>query len=410
MKHVYTSIDIGSDSIKVVACELFKNKLNLLAASSVKSKGIKKGLITDPEAASASLRMAMDEIQQMLGVAIKKVIVSIPSYFADFTIVKGRLAFADENHIINSEDIVNVIENAIGSKIGPLNEMVTVLPIDFSLDGKTESVIDPKGMLGTTLSTRAIMITTPKKNVYSVVSLVSSLGIEVIDISINGIGDIYALKDSSFDEKVGALINIGAETTSVSIYNKGIIVKSSILPMGGYNIDSDIAYIYKMSIESARKLKEKFALAHKIYAQTNDIVDVIDNVGEVIKINQYEISDISMLRIREILENAKKEIMVLTNRQIDYIIVTGGVSNMTHFEYVVSDVFGKVATVGNINLIGIRNNKYSTAIGNVVYFISKLKLKGKDYSMFNQSDVEQLSLTRKSATMVGKVFSFFFNE
>jgi len=117
-----------------------------------------------------------------------------------------------------------------------------------------------------------------------------------------------------------------------------------------------------------------------------------------------------MLRIREILENAKKEIMVLTNRQIDYIIVTGGVSNMTHFEYVVSDVFGKVATVGNINLIGIRNNKYSTAIGNVVYFISKLKLKGKDYSMFNQSDVEQLSLTRKSATMVGKVFSFFFNE
>ena len=47
MKNIYTSIDIGSDTIKVVTCELYHNKLNLLAASSVKSKGIKKGLIID---------------------------------------------------------------------------------------------------------------------------------------------------------------------------------------------------------------------------------------------------------------------------------------------------------------------------------------------------------------------------
>ena len=51
MKHIYTSIDIGSDTIKIVVCELYQNKLNLLAASSFKSKGIKKGLITDVELA-----------------------------------------------------------------------------------------------------------------------------------------------------------------------------------------------------------------------------------------------------------------------------------------------------------------------------------------------------------------------
>ncbi len=43
VKHIFTSIDIGSDTIKIVVCELFNNKLNLLAASSVKSRGIKKG-------------------------------------------------------------------------------------------------------------------------------------------------------------------------------------------------------------------------------------------------------------------------------------------------------------------------------------------------------------------------------
>ena len=45
MKHIYTSLDIGSDSIKTVVCELYQNKLNLLASSSYQSKGIKKGFI-----------------------------------------------------------------------------------------------------------------------------------------------------------------------------------------------------------------------------------------------------------------------------------------------------------------------------------------------------------------------------
>ena len=71
MKRIYSSIDIGSDTIKVVVCELYKNKLNLLAASSVKSKGIKKGLITDFEQAERSIKQAFVEIEEMLGIQIK---------------------------------------------------------------------------------------------------------------------------------------------------------------------------------------------------------------------------------------------------------------------------------------------------------------------------------------------------
>ena len=64
MKHVYTSVDIGSDSIKVVVCELFQNKLNLLASSSFKSQGIKKGLITNIELASQSLKEALSSVEK----------------------------------------------------------------------------------------------------------------------------------------------------------------------------------------------------------------------------------------------------------------------------------------------------------------------------------------------------------
>ena len=77
MKQVYTSIDIGSDTVKVVVAELFNSKINLLAASSIKSNGIKKGLITDAEQASESRKKAITSGEEMRGIKIKKVITSM---------------------------------------------------------------------------------------------------------------------------------------------------------------------------------------------------------------------------------------------------------------------------------------------------------------------------------------------
>jgi cell division protein FtsA len=350
----------------------------------------------------------------MLGIKIKKVIASIPSYFAEFNVVKSRILIDNPEKIITGDDIVNLLQKAIETKNEPMKEMVTILPIDFTLDGKS-GIKDPKGLVGENLEVRAILVTTPRKNIYSVVSLISNVGVEVVDISINSIGDVNAFSNEEIENSVGAIVNIGAETTTVSLYNKGILVRNSILQMGGKNIDNDISYIYRIDRQVAKKLKEKFALAHKMYAQAIDTVDLVNNVGDNIKINQYEISEIAMLRIEEILTLAKKEINLLTNRQIDYIIITGGTSNMTHFNYVAENIFGKGVIIGNIKLIGIRNNKYASALGNIAYFISKLKLKGKDYSMFTKSDVEDISTARRNIdmsneSMIGRVFGFFFNE
>ena len=85
MKHIYTSVDIGTDTTKVIVTELYKGKLNLLAASSTKSRGIKKGLITDVNEASLSLKKAISEVEEMLGFKIKKVLVNVPSYFSEFS-------------------------------------------------------------------------------------------------------------------------------------------------------------------------------------------------------------------------------------------------------------------------------------------------------------------------------------
>lgn len=414
MKHIYTSLDIGSDTIKIVVCELHQNKLNLLAASSFKSKGIRKGLITDVELATESVKGALLEVEEMLGIKIKKVITSVPSFNAEYSIIKGNVRINNEEGIVTSNDVIKTLEIAAKTQPYSLREMVTILPIDYTVDDKA-FIKDPKGMKCSNLGCRAVLVTTPKKNVYSVISLLENIGVEVVDITLNNIGDLYSFNNKVFEDKVGAIINIGSEVTDVSLYNKSILVKSSIVNMGGKNIDNDISYMYKVDIPTAKNLKLKFALAHKKNASVNDIIEVKSAIDANLKINQFELSEVVQSRLEEILNEAKKEINLLTSRKIDYIIITGGTSNMPGIEYVVRDVFGDNANIGNVKMLGIRDNIYSSCIGNIVHFISKLKLKEQDYSMISDNEVYQMTAvnSRKlsaSDSTLGKIFGFFFSE
>lgn len=413
MRHIYSSIDIGSDSIKLVVCELYKGRYNLLAATSTKSQGIKKGLIYDVAAASASIKKAIDEVEAMLGFKIKKVIAIIPSYFADFTKVEAKIELEEADEGVDGDDVIKVLQEAIKEAIKPTKEMVTVMPIDFSTEQGI--VKDPIGIHSSFLETRGIIVTVPKKNIYSVVSVLNQIGVEVVDVSLGCIGDIYAFKTNDTENNIGAVINVGAEVTSVSIYNKNIVIKNNLINMGSKNIDSDIAYMYKISAEEAKKLKETFALAHKTGASVNEVKEMNNKNNEPLKINQFEISEIVMSRIEEILTLSLNEINSITNKKLDYIIVTGGITNLINFNQIVRDILGNYAIIGNVNLIGLRNNKYSSSVGNIIYFVNKLKLKGKDYSMISGDDMLVLSSPRKSNnnsndSMLGKVFGYFFGE
>ena len=91
-----------------------------------------------------------------------------------------------------------------------------------------------------------------------------------------------------------------------------------------------------------------------------------------------------------------------------------------NFLYDEDDIHGKnlielinQCSMRNIKITGIRNCKYSACIGNIVYFINKLKLKGKDYTMINDDEANSMiSSSSRNApeSMLGKIFGYFFNE
>lgn len=407
MKHIYTSLDIGSDSIKIAVCELYQNKLNLLAATSVKAHGIKRGLITDVDKAAKCIKEAFNDISDMVGFKIDKAIASVPSYLAEYNIIKGSTEI-DSNSSITNRDVMKSLEVAISSKKLEGKEMVTVLPIDFKVNDDM-AIKDPVGLRGNKLSTRAVLVTVPKKNVYSVLGLLEHIGIEVVDISINNIGDMYSFKNKNFEDKVSAIINIGSDTTSISIYNRSVIVKSTIINCGGKNIDESIAEYFNIDALVARKLKHKYALASKKHARSNDFIECKDTSGGSIKINQYELSEVVEDSIKEILNLSKNELNTLTSKRIDYIIITGGMSNIAAFEYASYDIFGENINIGSMKMIGVRNNKYSSVVGNIVYFISKLKLKGQNYTMIDDGE-DTRSISDTPDSTLGKIFGYFFND
>ena len=410
MRHIYTCIDIGSNSIKIVVCELYRGRYNLLATSTVKSKGIKKGLIADVVEAKNCIKKAFAEVETMLGFKIKKVIAIIPSYFSEFNIIKGEIPITSEERIVTGDDVVKVFQSAMKGQLDITKEMVTIIPVDFTLDNETTK--DPLHKKSTTLQTRAVLATTPNKNIYSVVNLLNSLGVEVVDISLGCIGDINTFRDENVDRCISAVINIGAEKTEVSLYNKGIIVKHSIVNMGSKNVDNDISYMYNVNNDVATDLKEHFAQATRTSASLNELKDVKNKEGQVIQVNQYELSEVVISRLDEILSLANQELNKLTSHKPEIIYVTGGITNMMNFSQICREKLGKCAIIGSVNLIGLRNNKFSSAIGNIIYFINKLKLKGKDYSMVSSDEVEILSTPRKNTndSMLGKVFGYFFGE
>lgn len=414
MKKIYTSIDIGSDSIKMVTAEIYKGKINILASTAIKSEGIKKGLIVDATKAIISIKEALTSIENMLGIKITKVIASVPPNGAEFALVDGYSTITNEEKKVTGNDIIRCLQACVYNKISEEKELITVVPIEFALDGET-GIKDPKGLIGDKLNVKAIMITTPKKNVYSVVSVLENIGLEVVDVVFNSIGDYYQFKNESLNSCVSGIINIGAETTTISVFNKGILMNTKVINIGGKNIDKDITYVYRLNLRDSRKLKESFAVAHKRFSKVNETFDIVNNEGEKLKINQYEISEICMDRLMEIIKIVKNEIKDLTNKEISYIIITGGTSEFSGFNTLLNEFINKNITIADMNTIGVRKNRFSSCVGMIKYFNDKMNLRGREYSMLDEEKQEELVSTKKknnfsNNSIIGKVFGHFFDN
>jgi cell division protein FtsA len=379
---IYASIDIGSYITKIVVVRYLKeeNSYDVLASCKVQTVGVKKGIITDKAMAERTIKTGLEQIEKQIGFKLDKAIINIPCYDLEVTIHNG-LIYTDDG-IIDGKDISKCFKDTIKDNIREDREVITVFPIDFTIDDENK-VRNPIGMNGYKLECRLLISTVPKELVYSYLDLFEECKVEVIDLCVGPVADYYQAYQDDFKTKVGAVVNIGYSKIEVSVFNKGLLVKANTLPIGSRMIDKDINYIYGFDKITCRNLKEGLAFATSSYASNTESIEYESLEGEKKKITQLELSQIVEARLEELLKNVKKSLKNLTNREISYIIITGGISDIPGFNYLIENIFGDITRMINMNTMGVRSNIYSSCYGSIKYYCDKLAIRGINETMYD---------------------------
>ena len=159
MRKIMASINVDSDSIKLLVGEFNGSHLNILSASKVSSstsfddKNSNIGVID-------AIKNAVKDTSETLGIEIKKVILGIDERNLKLVKSEGKVDIKSEDKVITGEDIDKVLSNACDSKIPEKYALVSMIPAQFTLD-EDKKVREPLGRESNTLSVKAILALSP---------------------------------------------------------------------------------------------------------------------------------------------------------------------------------------------------------------------------------------------------------
>ena len=410
MRKIFTALDIGSNTIKVVVGEFIGTKLNILSAVKVTSRGYVNNYILDKEALISRIKEAISKTEEELNIKIRKVILNVPTYNLDFKLTDGRVEL--EENVVKSNDIVRLLQDVSKNKIDHKNELICTLPIMFKVDD--EETINPYGKHGNILYVKSILVSTDKKTIYDLATIVNSCNLDIIDITTTGLADYYNFKSKELDTKNIAIVNLGSTTTNISIFSRGIFINNKIIDDGGFYIDKEIASVYNLKRNETEYLKEKLALAVINNADEKETITLTNKNGEEITVNQYELSKIVSEKMDNLLKIIKKNINLLTKKEISYIIITGGLSEIKDINLLINNVFNKNGKIGKINNLGARDNSYSVALGMLKYFNSKLLLRNREFSSLTEEEIDAMcTISEKNTSknsLISRVVGYFFDD
>ena len=385
MRRLFTSIELSSNYIKLIILEKVQNKFYCLYSDVTNCHGISKGLINDSNEVITSLKKALKKARDKTNLKIDKVILTISPIDANFMVVSATNYIENIDGIVTQNFIDKSLNKAVDSKKDLKDELVMTSPVSFSLDEKT--VLDPVGMNGNKLYIKAVASTMAKKNLYPFFNVFNTLNIDVLDICYSLVGDFELNQSKNNKLEHGVVVNIEEDIVNIGIFNKGILIKTDYLKIGSNAIDKDIKYIYNLNDEDIKYLKENFASLSSRVNYKYDTIELNTSSGNLIKIKESDVVNLITSRVVNILDLVKNRYKTLTNKEINYIIVTGELTELSGCSQVVEKVLGPKSKIGNIKLIGARNNIYSSVIGSIYY----LENKYKDIGMLNSLEIEKIN-------------------
>lgn len=312
-EHLIAGIDLGSSCIRLAIGQVVigtdkREALNLIGAVEVPSQGISKGIINSLEDAVSSISASLEQAERQIGLPVSEAYVGLNGSFINVQLTKGVIGVSRPDGDIREEDIHRAIDSA-RAVINPANyEVMHVLPRAFTVDGQ-KGIKDPVGMQGIRLEVDAHIIQGLSTHVRNLTKAVFRTGMDVSEIVFAPLATSEAVTNARQREVGVVVVNIGASTTSMVVYEEGELMHAAIIPIGSDHITSDIAIGLRTSLDIAERFKRSFASAMADSVNKHDEVDLMDLGGDQSEIvSPRFVSDIAQARVEEIFEKVEAEL------------------------------------------------------------------------------------------------------
>ncbi len=324
---IITGLDIGTSSIKILsAAEKADGSLEILSKVQVPNSGMRRGVIVDSAKVSKNICIALDKVREETGKKIEEVCVNIGGAHIFSILSKGSIVVSRADQKISEEDIRRVIQAAKTFSL-PLNKkLIDFYPKQYIIDGHS-GIKEPLEMKGTRMEAEILAIGAFIPYFKRLEETVLDSGIKTIDILSNPIVSSNACLTSEQKELGAAVLDIGAGTTSLAIYEEGNLIYLTIIPIGSDHITMDITVGLRIDTVTAEKVKKEFGHCLKNLSGNKKV----SLSSESLTFSPKLLTKIIESRVSEILKQAQKEIKEFSSGFLPAgVIITGGGSQLTN--------------------------------------------------------------------------------
>lgn len=374
------ALDIGTSAVRiVVAKQKPEGKLQILGVGqSACNNGLRRGIVVDIEETIQAIISAKEAAERAAGMPIESAYVSLEGNHILAHPSKGTVAISRADGEVSEEDVKRAIEAAQAISL-PLNrQLLDIIPRTFSIDSQN-NIKYPVGMNGVRLEVDALLLEAATPIMKNLTKCINQAGIDINKLIPAPLAASYAVLAKRQKELGVALIDIGAGTTGLIIFEEGEVLHTVILPIGSSHVTNDIAIGLQTSIDVAEKVKLDYYKKDKI-----DLSKISeDEDGTVLK---EKIKSIIEPRLAEIFSMINKEFRAINRQKLlpAGVVLVGGGARMPNIVEIAKKYLELPVQIGcPSGLEGITDQvidpSFAVAVGLIAYGLGDDSAVQKNY-------------------------------
>lgn len=365
----FIGLDIGTSAVRCVVGGFDPNGSNLpsiIGHGSAPNQGMRRGAVVHIDEVAEAVAKAVTEAERISGVSIKNATVNVNGSHVSGLDSEGVIAISAANREITPEDRLRVEEAATIVSLPPNREIVQFFAKNYSLDGQ-KNIKDPVGMHGVRLEVDAHIVTASSPNMRNLDQALEKAGIILNHHTVSGLAAAEAVLTRQQKEAGTALVDIGAGTTNLIVFEDGEVQHVAVIPIGGQHVTNDLAIGLRTDLDIAEAVKVEHADLREDVRKTD--VSVKANG----KTYHYDFGDIAMIagaRVEELLEYVNKELQKIkrAGKLPGGVVITGGTSKLPGIDEFTREHLELPARVGKLHNIGglvdtVEDRSFTTVVG-----------------------------------------------